>query len=209
MDTDDAAAEKAAGLGAAALWGSQRVAYCADIVGNAVHMPLGGPGADLPPHPEAVYTAIAQVGAVEERGIPGHSGGFSPSVSGAPRAQMASGGGGSLTPCCGPSFPPAPRLGAIHKSKCGLPPDPPLTLRVTPSSGASASGARFEGSGGNSEAAPVPPSTSTSGGGGSGCYNTGRGVQTTRSSGSGSTSSGVQTTRSSEAGSASSASSGV
>ena len=51
IDADDAVAEKAAGLGVAVLWGSRRVAYGADIVGC--------PGADLPPHPEAVYTAIA------------------------------------------------------------------------------------------------------------------------------------------------------
>ena len=48
MDADDAAAEKAAGLGAAALWGSQRAEYCVDIVGNAVHMPLGGRRAPPP-----------------------------------------------------------------------------------------------------------------------------------------------------------------
>ena len=195
MDADDAAAERAAGLGAAALWSSQRAAYCVDIVGNAVHMPLGGPGAGLPPHLEAVYTAMAQVGAVEGRNVLGHSGGFGPSVSGAPRAQMATDEGSNLTPCSGPSFPPAPRLGAIHKSKCGLPPNPPLTQQATPSSGASAGGARFEGSGGNSEVAPVPPWSSRGG-------STSSGVQTTRSGGSDNTSNGVQTTRSGGSGNA-------
>ena len=41
-----------------------RAAYGMDIVGSTVHVPLGCPGANLPPHPEAVYTAIAQVGAL-------------------------------------------------------------------------------------------------------------------------------------------------
>ena len=56
-----------------------------------MHIPLGCPGADLPPHPEAIYTAIAQVGAVGGRDVPGHSGGLSPSVSGALGAPGASG----------------------------------------------------------------------------------------------------------------------
>ena len=46
--------------------------------------------------------------------------------------------GASLTPHCGPGFPPAPRLGAIHKSKCALPPDPPLTPQVMPGAVAAA-----------------------------------------------------------------------
>ena len=46
---------------------------------------LGCPG----PHPEAVYTAIAKVGIVEGHNFPGHFGGFSPSVTGAPRATRA------------------------------------------------------------------------------------------------------------------------
>ena len=49
MDADDAAAEKAAALGATTPWGSQRVAYDMDIVGNTVHMPLGCPGPTCPP----------------------------------------------------------------------------------------------------------------------------------------------------------------
>ena len=232
MDADDAAAEQASALGATTFCGSQRAAYDMGAVGNTVHIPFGCPGADLSPHPEAVYMAIAQVGAVGGHDVPRHSRGFSPSISGAlgapgaggdaspsawsaprrvhgsqraaggadggalgspgaggdaspsaqstlhttpgsrraaggaaggalgasraggaasPSAQSAprtvlgghqaaggAAGGSNLTPCSSPSFPPAPRLGTIHKSKCGLPPDPPLTLQVAPSSRASA-----------------------------------------------------------------------
>ena len=100
-----------------------------------------------------------------------------------------SGAGGAaspsnLTPCSGPSFPSAPRLGAIHKSKGGLPLDPPLTQQVTPSFGTSSGGARFEGSGGDIEAAPIPPRSGTGG-------STSSDVQAARSGGSGSASSGV------------------
>ena len=72
------------------------------IMGYAVRMPLGCPGADLPPHLEAVYTAIAQVSAVEGHNVPGRSGGFSPSVNGPPRAPR---GGGDTSPCAQTAVP--------------------------------------------------------------------------------------------------------
>ena len=51
-----------------------------------MRVPLGCPGAILPPHLEAVYTAIAQVGAVGGHNVPVHTAGFSLSVSGTQRA---------------------------------------------------------------------------------------------------------------------------
>ena len=80
---------------------------------------------------------------MEVRNVPRHFGGFNPSVSSAPRAQVVLGDGSNLTPCCAHGFPPAPRLGAIHKSKCRLPLDLPLTPMVTLSCGTTAGGARF------------------------------------------------------------------
>ena len=53
---------------------------------GAVRMPRGRPGAVLPPHPEAVYTAIAQVGAVGGHNVPVQTGGFSLSVTDTQRA---------------------------------------------------------------------------------------------------------------------------
>ena len=44
-------------------------------------MPLRGPGADLPPHLEAVCAATAQMNAVDRRGIRGHSGGVQTTTS--------------------------------------------------------------------------------------------------------------------------------
>ena len=189
--------------------GSQRAAGGAD--GGA----LGSPGAGGDASPSARSTLRTAPGSHRAAGgaaggalgASGAGGAASPSAQSAPRtvpgSHQAAGGAAcgalgaaspsNLTPCSGPSFPPAPRLGAIHKSKCGLPPDPPLTLQVTPSSGASAGGARFKGSGGNSEAAPVPPWSGTGG-------STSSDVQTTRSGGSDSTSSDVQATRSSGSG---------
>ena len=189
--------------------GRQRAAGGAD--GGA----LGSPGAGRDASPSArspLCTAAGSRRAAGDAaggalGASGAAGAASPSAQSAPRtvlgSHQAAGGAAcgalgaaspsNLTPCSGPSFPPAPRLGAIHESKCGLPPDPPLTLQVTPSSGASAGGARFKGSGGNSEAAPVPPWSGTGG-------STSSDVQTTRSGGSDSTSSDVQATRSSGSG---------
>ena len=66
---------------------------------------LGGcPGADLPLQLEAVYTAIAQVGALEVHNVPGHSMGFSPSASGPHRAPRA----GRDTSLCAKIAVPAP-----------------------------------------------------------------------------------------------------
>ena len=48
--------------------------------------PWGARGPSCPPHPEAVYTAIAQVGAVGGHTVPVHTGGFSLSISGTQRA---------------------------------------------------------------------------------------------------------------------------
>ena len=101
MDADDAVVEKAVGLGAATFGGSQRAAYGADIVGDAVHMPSGCLGANLPPHPEAVYTAIAQVGAVEGHDLPGALG-APPSVAHLGHLGLAG------------THPPAPRVLYLH-----------------------------------------------------------------------------------------------
>ena len=99
-----------------------------------MHIPLGCPGADLPPNPEAVYTAIAQVGALGGRDVPGHSApsvalsghlglvGMHPLAPGAPLAQFPVANGLQVAPMVALSghlglvglHPPAPRAPAAQ-----------------------------------------------------------------------------------------------